>query len=317
VIAQDVFPGIYLLPGAHGSFNSYAYALAGDKPLLVDTIVRDKAAGLIVPAVAELELKPAQIVITHGHADHFGGLGLIHAAYPQASVAAHAADVRWIESVEVYLEEMYRQYGRAAGFPIDETRLDWVRSLISPPTTVTKLLEPGRAVGTGRFELEVFHVPGHSPGHIALVDRERRFALAADALLGNGIIDRNGQRPFAPIYTDPVAYRQTLHTIRDWKVGLLLTGHLAPMCEDSAAAFLDQSEHFIDECENVIQAALDAAAGGLDFAQLAGQVDAALGPFLLGLPGFPCVLAHLRDLEQRGLARRTESAGGPAWFRAP
>lgn len=317
MIAQDVFPGIYLLPGAHGSFNTYAYVLAGDKPLLVDTIVRDKARELIVPALAELRLKPTQIVITHGHADHFGGLGLVHATYPDASVAAHAADVRWIESVDLYLEEMYRQYGRAAGFTFDETRLDWVRTLIGAPVTVTDLLEPCLVVGTGRFELEVVHVPGHSPGHIALVDCERRFALVADALLGNGIVDRNGQRPFAPIYTDPVAYRRTLHTIRAWNVGLLPTGHLSPMRDESALAFLDQSESFIDECENVIRPALDAAPGGLTFAQLAGRVDAALGPFLRGLPGFPCVLAHLRDLEQRNLARRAESGSRPVWFRAP
>src|SRR5258708_39511911 len=151
---------------------------------------------------------------------------------------------------------------------------------------------------------------------MALLDAESRFALVADALVGAGIVDRNGQRPFAPIYSNPVAYRQTLQTIRGWNVGLLLTGHLAPMRDEIAVAFLEESERFIDQCESVIQTALRAAPGGMDFAALAGHVDAALGPYLLGLPGFPCVLAHLCDLEQRGEARRFDRDGRRMWVQA-
>src|SRR5690606_1229738 len=122
-----------------------------------------------------------------------------------------------------------RAYGRAAGFTLDENRLDWVRTLLSGEVRVGEKLRSGQIVSTGRYELEVVEVPGHSPGHIALLDVERRFALAADALLGWGIINRNGQRPFAPIYSDPVEYRQTLCTIRLWDVPLLLTGHMRPL----------------------------------------------------------------------------------------
>jgi glyoxylase-like metal-dependent hydrolase (beta-lactamase superfamily II) len=317
MIAQEVFPGIYLLPGAHGTFNTYAYVLDGDQPLLVDTIVRDKAEQLVLPALAELNLAPAQIVITHGHADHFGGLGAIHAAYPAAPVWAHADDIAWIESVDRYLDEMYRHYGLAAGFKFDEERLNWVRTLISGQVSITQSLQPGQILRTGRFELEVQPVPGHSPGHIALVDSERRFALVADAPLGSGIVDRAGQRPFAPIYIDPVVYRHSLQLIRSWNVELLLTGHLSPLRGAAGADFLYESERFIDRCEEVIRTALEAAEAGLDFTALAQKVDEALGPYLLGLPGFPCILAHLRNLESLGVLRRTEQAGRPVWVRVP
>jgi glyoxylase-like metal-dependent hydrolase (beta-lactamase superfamily II) len=44
-------------------------------------------------------------------------------------------------------------------------------------------LEDGDVISNGSFELEVLWTPGHSPGHICLYERHKRFILTGDHVL--------------------------------------------------------------------------------------------------------------------------------------
>ena len=50
-----------------------------------------------------------------------------------------------------------------------------------------KYLNEGDNIKFGKSNLEVLHLPGHSPGHIALYDRQNRYVLGGDVLFSGSI----------------------------------------------------------------------------------------------------------------------------------
>ena len=53
--------------------------------------------------------------------------------------------------------------------------------------SMTSYLEDGDVVKVGEGELHVLHVPGHSPGSIALYDKEGGYVISGDALFYRSI----------------------------------------------------------------------------------------------------------------------------------
>lgn len=53
--------------------------------------------------------------------------------------------------------------------------------------SIDTYLEPGDKIKVGSGELEVIHVPGHSPGSIALYDKDGGFVITGDALFEGSV----------------------------------------------------------------------------------------------------------------------------------
>jgi glyoxylase-like metal-dependent hydrolase (beta-lactamase superfamily II) len=123
-----------------------AYWLDG---LLIDTGPLCTAREL-VRALGETPVR--QIVITHAHEDHIGGLGLLRECYPDAPVYAPRQSLPLIAEPSLLAMQRYRQFV-------------WGRP--QPVAGVRSLDEVNDRVKTPEFTLRAIETPGHSRDHVS------------------------------------------------------------------------------------------------------------------------------------------------------
>ncbi len=135
-------------------------------------VIRDGGEAMIVdPGAPSAELleqvadvRVKAIVNTHCHLDHCGGNAAMMEA-TGAPLMLHRAELPLLHSLS--------QQAMMFGVPF------------IPSPDPTQFLEEGDRIQVGMLEFTVLHVPGHSPGHIALLVDEAAFV--GDVLFSGSI----------------------------------------------------------------------------------------------------------------------------------
>lgn len=117
--------------------------------------------------LADRKLELEKIWITHGHLDHAGGAAELKAATGVPIEGPHPDDQFWIDDIG--------SSGARWGMP--DAR----------PFTPDRWLGDGDVVTLGETQFEVFHCPGHTPGHVIFHHRQARFAQVGDVLFQGSI----------------------------------------------------------------------------------------------------------------------------------
>jgi glyoxylase-like metal-dependent hydrolase (beta-lactamase superfamily II) len=113
-------------------------------------------------------LTVAALLNTHGHADHIAGNGALQSAFPDAPLAIGVGDAPLLGDPEANLSAPF-------GLP-----------LTSPPADRT--VAEGDVMEYADIRLEVFDIPGHSPGHVVFVHRsDPPIVFGGDVLFQGGI----------------------------------------------------------------------------------------------------------------------------------
>lgn len=146
-------------------------------------------------------LNVTAVVNTHLHLDHCFGDNYLRDRY-DVRIHAHSADA----PLGATLGEQARRFGMI----VDVSSVD-----IDVP------LSDGDTICIGGDELQVLHVPGHSPGGIALYSPSGRFVIAGDSLF-EGSIGRT-DLPGGDMTTLVNAIRGKLLTLPDDTI--VLPGH--------------------------------------------------------------------------------------------
>ncbi|MDQ0248557.1 glyoxylase-like metal-dependent hydrolase (beta-lactamase superfamily II) [Sphingomonas kyeonggiensis] len=107
-----------------------------------------------------------KILVTHGHIDHCGAAGEFARELGVPLEGPHEADRFWISR----LDEDGRKYG--------------IRGTVFEPD---RWLEQGDQVTVGNLTLDVYHCPGHTPGHVVFHHPESKFATVGDVLFQGSI----------------------------------------------------------------------------------------------------------------------------------
>lgn len=112
------------------------------------------------------DLKVVMLINTHSHIDHCLGNAFVSQTY-DVPLALHKSEEIVLKSVE--------SYATAYGFQNYES------------SDAGTFLKEGDVITFGKSSLEVLFVPGHSPGHIALLNREQHICISGDVLFENSI----------------------------------------------------------------------------------------------------------------------------------
>jgi glyoxylase-like metal-dependent hydrolase (beta-lactamase superfamily II) len=121
----------------------------------------------LLGAIEAQGLELEKIWITHGHLDHAGGTAALKDATGVPIEGPHPDDQFWINDIE--------QSGAKWGLP-------GARCF-----TPDRWLADGDTVQLGETEFEVYHCPGHTPGHVIFHNRAARFAQVGDVLFQGSI----------------------------------------------------------------------------------------------------------------------------------
>jgi glyoxylase-like metal-dependent hydrolase (beta-lactamase superfamily II) len=161
-------PQVHTLVSMPFEENTYVVWLPGrTDALVIDPGLEPE---IILDFLREQGLTPAAVLNTHGHADHIAGNEALKEAFPAAPLVIGANETALLTDANLNLSAPF-------GFAI-----------VSPPADRT--VKEGDVVEEAGMRLEVYDVPGHSPGHVVFVHRGPPCVVFGGDVLFRGGIGR-------------------------------------------------------------------------------------------------------------------------------
>lgn len=168
--ASEVAPDTWRIDD-HGVANVYV-VIGRTRALVVDT---GCGAANLRDYVRSITPLPLLVLNTHGHPDHVG------ANYQFGAILAPEADFGAIRAMATP-EQMKRFAGMLGGAVVPEGEVFHEAAV---PLSLTAVKD-GQVIDLGGRHLEVIATPGHTPGEIVVLDRDRKLLFTGDN--DNGLV---------------------------------------------------------------------------------------------------------------------------------
>ena len=194
-----------------------------DRALLVDS-----GMGVVplAPTIASLTGKPVLCLSTHCHFDHVGG------AHEFADRLSHPAEAEILASpdwrnvtVEGWVDD-----GTFAELPYPGFR---PADYAVRPCAPTRPVDEGDIVDLGDRHFEVLHMPGHSPGSIALLERRTGILFSGDLIYQGTLLD-------AVYHSNKADYLESMARVRELPVATAHAGHYPSFGRDRLRELADE-----------------------------------------------------------------------------
>lgn len=312
----EVTDGIFEVPAPFWGFPlSLYFVRAGSRWAVVDTGIATTPGESIVPFVKEhvggfenLDLA----LLTHGHVDHVGGNGALHALSPHTRFALHELDLGWAENIDRHYLQLYAA-GEPDAWNPDAEFEQVIRGALGEPAAIDIVLADGDTieVGDGR-RIEVHHIGGHAPGHVVFRDVQSNTVFCGDALQASGALNsESGKRDF-PMYRTVRDYRTALEKVRALGADRLCTGHIGVLEGDAIDAGIDDSLQWTEGFHGLVTD-LSRRLGSFTLAEMVDAVLAERPEHAQLLQVYVTTAEHLNELVRTGGARPEISGGVKRW----
>ena len=309
---EEILPDLYRvevpLPGSPlRAVNSYV--IRGEKPLIIDTgwnrkICRD----VLVEALAELGINAgeADFVITHRHADHSGLVSSI--AGKDSAVFMGEEDIIALRNLGPEVWEGWVRFAKRHGFPEEELE----RAIGEHPARKyhMKGLPPLRAIGdgdilkAGKYSLICVKTPGHTQGHIALYEPDKKILFSGDHILSDITPNISAWSETENRLED---YLKSLEKVLGLDVELVLPAHGRPF-KDLRGKIEELKTHHRERLGEILSILEGGEKNAFEVASLMTwdiEYDSwDKFPPMQKWFAFGEAMAHLRFLEEKGLVER-------------
>ena len=315
---ESLFPDVHLIQrGVDGRDLRVPLLVGSAGALLIDTGTREFAEEEILPAlesVAGGADRLRWILNTHPDLEHTGGNGVLKRAAPRAVLACGTADRELTEDREKLIRDRYDPYRADHGVAYSDERLAHIRAAGGDAAPVDVTFSGGERIRLDpTWLLEVIHLPGHSRGHLAVLDHRHHVLFAGDALQGAARPGPGGEPGWPPVYFDVDLYldssRTALALARGGAVTTLVASHWPVLRgEEEIVAFCEEGRRFCMHTEQLVLAEVRRS----ENVRLAELIDR-LGPLLGRWPRAEdtelrfALAGHLDLLERRGSVRSDRS----------
>jgi len=214
---MKIVEGIHWITGVTGN----CFLIVDSELTLIDTGLPRNTRKIVEYISGELHRQPSElktIILTHSHYDHVGCACELKDR-TGALLAAHPGDAGFIDGTK--------------SPPRPKGGVGILFKLLSPLIRAKKvkidlMLNDGDKIAG----MTVVHVPGHTPGSIALLDPVRKVLFTGDALtFRDGKVTASPER----FTTDPELARQSVAKMKTLDFDTMLGGHGEPLTPNAAA----------------------------------------------------------------------------------
>ncbi len=214
--------------------------------LIIDSGMDKDAGRDILNQVKKLGLAPTALLVTHAHADHFGGA---HYLVRQTGLKVYATRVEAAVMSGPILEPLYLFSGAQPPRELQH------KFLLAKPCLVDSVLE-GNEQAIDHIPLQVISLPGHSIEQVGVAFGDTLFV--GDAFLTPEILDKHR----IPFYTDVQTGLTTLTTLKTQIASFkhIVAGHgeIYTSTERAKGAI----DYTIERLESILEHIRIALAGG-------------------------------------------------------
>lgn len=182
-----------------------------DRDLIIDT-----GMGLrpLVREIACLAERPITAVITHCHFDHAGGL---HQFEHRCGHAHEAQIIANPTAANTIADAGYVRAETFTALPFKEFRYQDYTVKAAP---LTQLVDEGDVFDLGDRVFKVFHLPGHSPGSIALFEEKTETLFSGDVVYDGDLLD-------TLYHSDPKQLKTSLQRLKKLPIAIIHGGHFS------------------------------------------------------------------------------------------
>jgi glyoxylase-like metal-dependent hydrolase (beta-lactamase superfamily II) len=231
---KEIFPSIYQM----------TLTLSGFNPGSINVyLIRDKEGYTIIdtgwdspPSVQSMEEQLAEynirlvdikrVIVTHCHVDHLGMTGSFKKSH-NATIYLHQNELPLIKmrfnNGDQFIP-MTDRFLQQHGMPEEELTPPEIQipnvPNLTPPDVI---LKGGEEIIIGEYLFQVINTPGHTPGHISLLETQKKFLLSGDTLLPT--IITNAAIHVQHIENPIQLYIGSLRKLYELDIDLVLPGH--------------------------------------------------------------------------------------------
>jgi glyoxylase-like metal-dependent hydrolase (beta-lactamase superfamily II) len=191
-----------------------------DRDVVIDAGLGVVALRQAIPGMFE---RDPMVLLTHAHLDHVGG------APEFGDRAAHRAEAGLLAAgvpASLYGAELYDKLGADGGAEaVPALMIDVLpepgydpASYRVEPMTLHRMLDDGDRIDLGGRVLTVLHLPGHTPGSIALLEERAGTLYSGDVIYDGALIDNLPN-------SDVAAYRRSMEFLAGLDVSVVHPGH--------------------------------------------------------------------------------------------